>query len=333
MPKIQKLLVDEGSTAINFFIHTPICCPSRSELLSGRYFHNIKTTHAPACMHVDETKVNNNTFAKYLAQGGYRVGMFGKYLNILPSYIPPGFEVWMANGGGTYISPEFNTFNVPGLANGKVQFDNAPGNYSTSVIGNHSISFIRKSVAAKTPFMAYIGPKAAHEPFNPAPWYAGYWDASWPEHEPRPVAWNCSAESRADHHGNIATEQMISEAESAVITGVFKNRWRTLMSVDDLIGDVVTACKELGVDDNTYSPLPPLPCPLTPPSLLLLLRPLPCPALPFYTPLYPPFYTPLPPLALVRLDPGCGPGCCTRQSVETWPNVLQTENLYSSTEC
>ena len=58
--------------------------------------------------------------------------------------------------------------------------------------------------------------------------------------------------SRADHHGNIATEPMITAEASAVISGVFKNRWRTLMSVDDLIGDVIAACEELGVADNTY---------------------------------------------------------------------------------
>ena len=36
MPKTQRLLVEEGTTATQFFIHTPICCPSRSEVLSGR---------------------------------------------------------------------------------------------------------------------------------------------------------------------------------------------------------------------------------------------------------------------------------------------------------
>ena len=71
MPKTKAKMADMGATATNFFIHTPICCPSRSELISGRYFHNIKTNHAPACMHVNENLVNNNTFAKYLAEAGY----------------------------------------------------------------------------------------------------------------------------------------------------------------------------------------------------------------------------------------------------------------------
>lgn len=194
--------------------------------------------------------VNNATFARYLSEAGYTVGMFGKYLNNVPNYVPIGFDAWMANGGGDYYSPAFSTYNVDGLPNG--HWKGTPENYTTSVVGNMSIHFIRKSVAAKKPFFAYVAPKAAHEPFNPAPWYLDHWDPSWPAHEPRPVNWNSSFASRADHHGNIATESLITEAASAVITGVFKNRWRTLMSVDDVIAAVIGVCEELGVMDNTY---------------------------------------------------------------------------------
>ena len=42
-------------------------------------------------------------------------------------------------------------------------------NYTTSVVGNASVAFIRKSVADGKPFFAYVAPKAAHEPFIPAP--------------------------------------------------------------------------------------------------------------------------------------------------------------------
>lgn len=64
--------------------------------------------------------------------------------------------------------------------------------------------------------------------------------------------WNCSFESRADHHGNIATEPLITEAAADVMTGVFKNRWRTLMSVDDVIAAVIATVEELGIASNTY---------------------------------------------------------------------------------
>lgn len=57
MPKTKALLADKGATATQWFIHTPICCPSRSELVTGKYFHNIKGTGG-GCMHINEAKVN-----------------------------------------------------------------------------------------------------------------------------------------------------------------------------------------------------------------------------------------------------------------------------------
>ena len=44
---------------------------------------------------------------------------------------------------------------------------------------------------------------------------------------------------------------MLTDEAAAVITGVFQNRWRTLMSVDDVIADVIGLCDELGVLNST----------------------------------------------------------------------------------
>lgn len=136
---------------------------------------------------------------------------------------------------------------VPGIKDG----DFKTGNYSTSAIGNATIRWI-ESVAGKKPFFAYVAPKAAHEPFNPAPWYEDYWAEDWPSHEPRPPIYNCSSSVRADHHGNIATQPLLTEEAANVVTGAFKNRWRTLMSVDDLISQVIQTTKRLNVFEKTY---------------------------------------------------------------------------------
>lgn len=254
MPKTQKRLVEEGATAENWFIHTPICCPSRSELVTGRYYHNLKKTGG-GCMHIDENLVNNQTFALYLKEAGYTVGMFGKYLNNNPKEPPTGIDAYMTNGGGEYYAPQFDTKGVAGLAPYHMQdggWHGSKDDYTTAVVGNMSLSWIKKVATGPNPFFAYIAPKAAHEPFTPARWYADYWAPEWPATEPRPESWNCSAESRKHHHGNIATQPMISEHCADYVTTSFKNRWRTLMSVDDVIDEVVQLVEDLGVADNTY---------------------------------------------------------------------------------
>merc|ERR1719419_2240599 len=193
----------------------------------------------------------------------------------MPTNVPIGFDAWVANNGNRYIAPSFQLWNVenllPGLVNnpkydcwekdhsedskyGCFTGTTDPSNYSTSIIGNASAAWIEKVVREdpEQPFFAFISTKAPHEPFNPAPWYEGFWDESWPAHEPRPGPWNSSFESRKNHHGIVQTQSMLTTAASKVITDVFKNRWRTLMSVDDLIGDVIKLCERLGVADNTY---------------------------------------------------------------------------------
>ena len=199
------------------------------------------------------SKVDNHTFARQLSEeAGYAVGLFGKYLNNWPDVVPLGFDAWLANGGGDYIAPQFRTHGLEwaGIKDGTWQ--GGQDNYTTAVVGNISIAWIRKVAAEGRPWFAYIAPKSAHEPFIPAPWYLDHWDASWPDHEPRPPSYNSSFEARADHHGNIATNPMLDAEAAAVTTGIFKNRWRTLMSVDDLVASVVGAVDELGALDTTY---------------------------------------------------------------------------------
>ena len=165
MPKAQRLLADQGVTASNFFVHTPICCPSRNELLAGRYFHNIKTvpgdrprpTKGDSCMHINETKVFNHTFARYLKEeAGYAVGLFGKFTNSWTGQwgrAPIGFDAWLANGGGDYMSPFFGVKGLKAFAG--VTIATASGRATTTaVVGSISNAWIRHlhTTARRRPF-------------------------------------------------------------------------------------------------------------------------------------------------------------------------------------
>jgi len=240
MTQTKLLMNQKGATASNWYIHTPICCPSRGELLSGRYFHNIRTEKDKGgCQkHLDEDKVNNVTFAKYLSDAGYTVGMFGKYLNNCPKEPQPGFDEWFANGGGAYYKPTFYTNN--GTWNGNKT------DYTTSVVGNRSIAWIQKVASESKPFMAFIAPKAPHGPATPATWYSD----SYPNvTAPRTPSFNVHG---ADHHHTVSKQHKMDDDIISQVDDIYARRWRCLLSVDDMIAGVINAVEELGIIDNTY---------------------------------------------------------------------------------
>ena len=170
-----QLLVEQGTTFTNFFVHTPICNPSRSELLTGRLFHNLKRVGgAASAMHVDEARrAQLHVRALRRERGGYATGLFGKYLNAMPASAPPGFDAWLANAGGDYVAPKFETAGSRTRAPADGGWNGTVDNYSTAVIGNCSIAWIERAVAgadaadpaeqraARRPFFAYVAPKAA----------------------------------------------------------------------------------------------------------------------------------------------------------------------------
>ncbi|MBI5524838.1 MAG: sulfatase [Deltaproteobacteria bacterium] len=119
MPKLKDLIGSKGVTFDRNYATTPLCCPGRSSILTGRFAHNHgvlqngdteegETTKTPGA---EDFKKNGNEeliFAKWLRNAGYRTGFFGKYLNGYDSqlamyprpdgkpngYIPPHWDEW-----------------------------------------------------------------------------------------------------------------------------------------------------------------------------------------------------------------------------------------------
>ncbi len=66
----KTLLADEGATFSNAFVNTPICCPSRSSMLTGQYLHNLPVTNnsiSGGCSSQEwQDGPEQSTFATYL---------------------------------------------------------------------------------------------------------------------------------------------------------------------------------------------------------------------------------------------------------------------------
>ena len=126
----------------------------------------------------------------------------------------------------------------------------APDEYTTSIIGNRSVEFIRARGGDGTrqqPFLLVAATRAPHSPQTPAPWHS----SSFPNAtNPRTPAFNAS---RLSHHvGFVASEPPITDEEAASFDEDFRNRWRTLQSVDDLVEGIMAELEAQGLLNRTF---------------------------------------------------------------------------------
>ena len=103
MPNTQQLIFDQGVTYTNGFITTPLCCPSRSSILTGMYAHNHGVLD-------NNMKLKHTTFMEILHEEGYHTGLVGKYLNSWKGEKRPEYDFWVSyfKGETHYYRPDLN---------------------------------------------------------------------------------------------------------------------------------------------------------------------------------------------------------------------------------
>ena len=251
MPYTRQFLSSGGAQLNNFFVNTPVCCPSRTTLLTGKYPHNWHVTQG-GCMHMNVTNpvFEQSTIGVYMQQLGYVTGMFGKllnpsgmspYCNVSNPQPLPGFDDFLAMcNDNRYYKNRF-TLNGHIFTTGT-----NPEDYLTSVIGNQTVDFVKEALTAGKPFFAYIAPHAPHIPATPAPWYQTEFSGL---KAPRTPNYNYSA---LDHHYVIRSQDGLNATVEEEVDKLFEDRWRTLLSVDDITRALVPLLEEYRELNNTY---------------------------------------------------------------------------------
>lgn len=249
-----------GAKLANVFANTPVCCPSRTTLLSGNYAHNWHTTANSSCMHmnVTNTAFQQSMFSGHLRSLGYTTGMFGKLLNpegMTPYCVEdnrqplPGFDSWVAMCDEEKFFSNLLTTSINSseeYSGDLLRTGSSPADYLTSVIGNATLGFVSAALEGHVPFFAYIAPHAPHVPATPAPWYRN----EFPKYKaPRTPNYNYSA---LDHHYIVRAQPPITATQEEEVDELFRNRWRTLLSVDDITKELVDLLSYYNQLDNTY---------------------------------------------------------------------------------
>jgi N-acetylglucosamine-6-sulfatase len=166
MPHVQALLADSGLTFSRSYVSNPLCCPSRSSILTGLYSHSTGVYLNGGNLGGFGAFDDHSTLATWLHAGGYQIALVGKYLNDYEgTYIPPGWDRWVAfssakNAAGAYYN---YTLNIDGDLH---SYGDTAESYSTNVLANQAVSFVQNATA---PFFLFFTPFAPHLPVIPAP--------------------------------------------------------------------------------------------------------------------------------------------------------------------
>ncbi|MGH2684414.1 MAG: sulfatase family protein, partial [Actinomycetota bacterium] len=211
MPATRRWLGDAGTTYANAFATTPLCCPSRGSIFTGRYAHNHGVTTNKDARDLDPS----TTVQSYLGRAGYRTGIVGKYFNGLPvRRDPPKFDRWAILQKGYRRA----TFNIDGK---RERFRGYSTDFIARTAGGIIKDFERRDAK---PWLMFVAPHAPHLPATPAARHRG---SAIPEWDPPPSV----GEDRSDKPAFV-------ESRGPPETGFEALRalqLRSLMAVDDLV--------------------------------------------------------------------------------------------------
>jgi arylsulfatase A-like enzyme len=252
MPTVQSELVAKGTTFTNAFVVNPLCCPSRSTILTGEYSHDTGVyKNLPPYGGFSSFK-DLSTIATWLNGAGYRTALVGKYLNGYKptdaSYVPPGWSTWDAlsllNGQGGDGKGGYYNYGVS--ENGSlVQYGSTTAEYSTDVFSGLAADFIH-SVPSDQPLFLYFAPRAPHSPATPPPRYF----KSFADLPPlRPPSYN-----EADMSDKPAWAQalpLLTESQQAGEDAFYRRQLKSLLAVDDAVANILTSLEETGRLSNT----------------------------------------------------------------------------------
>jgi arylsulfatase A-like enzyme len=234
MPAIRRWFGRGGTTYRNAFATTPLCCPARASIMTGRYVHNhgVLTNHHTARLDHD------TTLQRHLRGAAYLTAIAGKFLNGWDiRQPPPHFDRYA-------IDSPFSTGNgfVRELFN--VDGDLRRVAYATTFLERTAVRFLRSFERRDgRPWLLYVTPFAPHEPAIPE---ARYRRTPVPRWRPGPAV------PERDVNDKPPFLPRIESLPLDALERFRARQLRSLRSVDDLIDRLMGELDDLG-EGNTLA--------------------------------------------------------------------------------
>lgn len=220
------------------YVNTPLCCPSRATMLTGRFAHHTGVLDNEDAELLDES----STLATWLHDAGYHTGLVGKYLNHYPfggpGYVPPGWDRWVARRHGPVTTLYYDYTLIEQTR--AVRYGHAEADYATDVLAGEATAFIRQAPSDR-PFFLWFALTAPHPPWTPAPRDVGAFDGL-----PLPASAAFGEADVSDKPRWVRALPRPDAASSAAIRADHRRSYEALVAVDDAIRHIMAAVRARG---------------------------------------------------------------------------------------
>jgi arylsulfatase A-like enzyme len=250
MPKVTRLLRDQGTNFNNAFLTTPLCCPSRATLLTGQYGHNngvLRNTY-PALRH------KRNVLPVWLRRAGYVTAHVGKFLNRYHhdadrTAVAPGWDQWYTQLDRS--QDDYYGWNLS--RNGrKIHYGHKDSDYAPRVFERSAMRLVRRFVPRRKPLYLEVDEIAPH----PGRGGEGTACKGGPVPDPRDVGEFQNVQlpkppsfnegDMSDKPSFLQTQPLLTQNEIHQRTGKYRCGLAALQQVDRTVAHLHKAFKRLG---------------------------------------------------------------------------------------
>ncbi len=247
-------LARQGVRFEECYTQSPACMPSRAAIFTGRYpmANGVWSNGVP----LPESEV---TLAETLRRNGYRTGGFGK-LHFLPHYpyrktpLPTmkshskpfyGFQIFRLGEDGRSGEHWMWLKERYPKDLDKADHEIPLELHNTFWTANHTIQFIRESVASRSPFFVFCSFVDPHQSYDPPPPYRTMYR---PEDMPPPVR------RKGELEGSRFAEMVASGSMKSYNEDVAYQRaqhYGEMTFIDDAVGRIMEVLEELELEEKT----------------------------------------------------------------------------------
>ena len=250
-PNIDKL-AKEGVNIENFFVTQSICSPSRASFLTGTYphIHGVNQNNK----YVDPDWQNYAPYSTHLQNSGYETAHIGKIHMAWKrgkDHIRPGFDYWFSFiGQGQYFDPKVNDNGVEMKLEG----------YMTDILTDKTIDWLKNKRDPNKPFSLNLWHKAVHERHLPAPRHKNLYkneDLPTPPYDTHKETFKGKPEwlRRKTYGFKWNENDKIPDELPEITWPINKQKYmqllRSLIAVDESLGQVIKTLDEMGELENT----------------------------------------------------------------------------------